>query len=374
MNGFIRLAVLGLISVSVSVLADAPPVEVQTLQSQLKRSWVSTSGRLTAVEVVEIRPQVGGRIDQILFEEGSSVEQGQLLLVIDPRPYQAAVDRARAKLESAQAQSVLTAAELRRAQELLNNKLSSQSQYDLRKSEDLIARANITAAKADLADAELQLEYANIRAPISGRIGRAEITRGNVIAAGAGAPILATIVGSAEVFAEFDLSERDYLNLQRVSKTVSDSKMPVELSLGGDVSDKIYLGSLHAFDNRVDSRTGTIRARALFENSDGLLIPGIFAELRLGSASAEPMLLVSQRAISTDQNKKFVYTLDTDNKVVYNEVVLGQVVEGYRRVLSGLKAGDRVVVNGLQRLQPTMQVAPTEVKPSAPVAAQAPAY
>lgn len=358
MKGLMSLAFFCAVSISVSA-NEAPPVDVETLQPQLKRQWVSTSGRLSAVERVEIRPQVGGRIDKILFTEGSEVTEGQLLLVIDPRPYQAAVDRTRARLKSAEAQAVLTAAEVKRAKELLQSKSGSRSQYDLRHSEDLIAIANIAAAKADLEDAELQLDYAHIRAPIAGRIGRAEITAGNVIAAGSAAPVLTSIVASEQVYAEFELSERDYFQLQQ--RSAGTDVMPVELTLGQDK--QVYRGQVHAFDNRIDSRTGTIRARAIFANNrDGAaLLPGAFANLRIGSAETEPVLLVNQRAINTDQSKKFVYSVDADNKVFYRQVELGKVIEGYRHVLSGLDAGDRIVVKGLQRLRPEMQVQPVEV-------------
>lgn len=360
MKGLFRLAALCLLP-SLAAANDAPPVDVEVLQPQLKRQWVSTSGRLSAVERVDIRPQVGGRIEEVLFAEGSEVSQGQLLLVIDPRPYQADVDRARAQLKSAEAQAVLTAAEVKRAKELLQSKSGSRSQYDLRYSEDLIAQASISAAKADLEDAELQLDYAHIRAPISGRIGRAEITAGNVISAGSGAPVLTSIVASEQVYAEFELSERDYFQLQLRSNNTD--VMPVELTLGQDK--KVYRGQVHAFDNSIDSRTGTIRARAIFDNTGSAkgetLLPGAFANLRIGSAETEPVLLVNQRAINTDQSKKFVYSVDANNKVVYRQVELGKVIEGYRHVLSGLDAGDRVVVKGLQRLRPEMEVKPVEV-------------
>lgn len=365
MKGLFRLAVLCVLP-NLVIASEAPPVDVEILQPQLKRQWVSTSGRLSAVERVDIRPQVGGRIEQILFVEGSEVSKGQLLLVIDPRPYQANVDRARAKLKSAEAQAVLTAAEVKRAKELLQSKSGSRSQYDLRYSEDLIAQASIAAAKADLEDAELQLDYAHIRAPITGRIGRAEITVGNVISAGSGAPILTSIVASEQVYAEFELSERDYFQLQLRSN--SSDVMPVELTLGPD--EKVYRGHVHAFDNSIDSRTGTIRARAIFSNNDNTksdaqgraLLPGAFANLRIGSAETEPVLLVNQRAINTDQNKKFVYSIDANNKVVYRQIELGKVIEGYRHVLSGLDEGDRIVVKGLQRLRPEMEVTPVEVE------------
>lgn len=361
MKGLFGLVFLCAVSAS-AVASEAPPVDVETLQPQLKRQWVSTSGRLSAVERVDIRPQVGGRIEEILFTEGSDVTKGQLLLLIDPRPYQADVDKARAQLKSAEAQAVLAAAEVKRAKELLQTKSGSRSQYDLRHSEHLIAQANIAAAKADLEDAELQLDYAHIRAPIAGRIGRAEITTGNVISAGSGAPVLTSIVASEQVYAEFELSERDYFQLQL--RNNSSDVMPVELTLGQDK--KTYRGHVHAFDNSIDSRTGTIRARAIFDNNHSAqgaeLLPGAFANLRIGSAATEPVLLVNQRAINTDQSKKFVYSVSADNKVVYRQVELGKVIEGYRHVISGLEAGDRIVVKGLQRLRPEMEVKPMEVE------------
>ncbi|TNE60513.1 MAG: efflux RND transporter periplasmic adaptor subunit [Alphaproteobacteria bacterium] len=336
---------------------SAPAVEVVTVTPQTMRQWNKFSGRLTAVDYVEIRPRVGGTIQRVAFQDGDHVNKGDLLFVIDPRPFEAEVARAEAALVSAESQVELTKAELARAGELLKQDFVSKSVYDQRQNAYDVAVATVQSAKAALRYAKLNLDYAYVKAPVSGIVSRPEITVGNVIEAGASAPVLTTLVSNDKLYAEFDVDERTYVAARRQAAT--GGAMPVELTLAGD-DGVVYNGQLYSFDNKLDLRSGTIRARALLENTDGALTPGMFADIRLGSPSKQQLLIVSDRAVGTDQDKKFVYTVAEDGVVQYREVKLGQSVKGGRVVLAGLEAGDRVIVNGLQRVRPNIQVTALE--------------
>ncbi|MBY4675041.1 efflux RND transporter periplasmic adaptor subunit [Marinobacterium arenosum] len=335
-----------------------PKVDVVTLASRPLRLWSEYSGRLSAVSQVAVRPQVSGTVQQVLFEEGQRVAAGDPLYVIDPRPYEAAVASAEAALASARHRSRLAGLELKRAKDLINKRVISQRAYDTIVNDYRVAAASIDAAEAALQQARLNLEYAHIKAPVSGRISRAELTVGNLVQAGANAPVLTTIVSDDRFYAEFEVDEQTYVRAVRQGGL--SSAMPVELVLSGDDS-VVYQGRVHAFDNRLDTRSGTIRARAIFDNSDGALVAGMYARVRLGSADRPDTLLVSERAIGTDQDRKFVYVVDGEGKVAYREVSLGRSVDGQRVVESGLNAGDQVIVNGLHRIRPNMQVAPVEL-------------
>jgi multidrug efflux system membrane fusion protein len=335
------------------VVPPIPAVTVVTLEPKHLRIWTAFSGRLEAVDQVEVRPRVGGAIQEVLFKEGTIVKAGDPLYVIDPRPYEAAVDSAEATLASAKSQAQLAKTELDRAADLVKKKNISRSTYDARLNDYRVALASIDAANAALKKANLDLEYAHISAPISGRISRAEITIGNVIEADSNAPILTTIVSNDKVYAEFDVDEQTYVKTIRHSS--ESEPMPVELRLSED-DGVVYNGKIHSFDNRLDTRSGTIRARAIFENKDGVLVPGMYASVRLGSPEAIDTLLISERAIGTDQDKKFVYIVNSEGKIAYREVTLGGRAEGKRIVLSGLRAGAELVVNNLQRVQPGMAV------------------
>ena len=333
-----------------------PSVEVMTVQPQSIRFWNEFSGRLRAIDYVEVRPRVGGTITHVLFEEGAIVSKDDPLFVIDPRPFQAEFASARAAMETAQSETVLAKQELKRAEGLVKKNAISQSRYDAAKNDYQVAMASINAAKARMRRAYLDLEYAHIKAPVSGRISRAEITAGNVIDAGSTAPVLATIVSIDRLYAEFDVDEQTYINTRRQA---SKETMPVELTLPSDTS-VVYQGFLHSFDNQLNSASGTIRVRAIFPNKDGALVPGMFATVRLGSPSKQSALLVSDRAVRTDQDKKYVYVVTPEGKVAYREVQLGQAFNGQRVVLSGLEPGEQVLVNSLQRVRPDMEVQPVE--------------
>ncbi len=335
-----------------------PAVDVVTLELKRLRTWTQFSGRLEAVDQVEVRPRVGGAIQDVLFKEGTIVKAGDPLYVIDPRPYEAAVASAEAALASARSQAHLAKIELDRAADLVRKRAISQIDYDIRHNDYRVKLASIDAAKAALKTASLNLEYAHISAPVSGHISRTEITVGNVIEAGPNAPVLTTIVSNDKVYAEFEVDEQTYVKIVR--RSIAGEPMPVELRLSGD-DGVVYSGVIHSFDNRLDASSGTIRARAIFENTDGALVTGMYVSVRVGSPEAIDTLLISERAIGTDQDKKFVYVVNSEDKIVYREVTLGGRVEGMRVVLSGLTAGEKVAVNGLHRVRPDSVVKAVDV-------------
>jgi len=336
-----------------------PAVEVVVAQAQAVRTWSSFSGRLAAVDSAAVKPLVSGTLQQVLFKEGQQVKKGQPLFVIDPRPHQASVSRAQAQLATAQSRAKLAADELKRTQQLINAKLVSQSVYDSVASNAQVAQAELQQAEANLTQAKLDLEYAHISAPISGRVGRAELTEGNVVETGANAPVLTRIVADDKLYAEFNVDEATYI--RSVRNTKNQNAMPVELTLAGDAS-VVYQGNISSFDNHLDTNSGTIRARAIFVNADGALTPGMFANVRLGSADKTQAILVPERAIGTNQSKKFVLVVDEKNVATYHEVALGDHYADQRLVLSGINPGDKVIVNGLSHVRPNTQVTPTVVQ------------
>ncbi len=339
-----------------AAVPPAPAVDVVVLQPQEIRTWAGFSGRLAPVESAAIKPLVSGTIQQVLFTEGQQVKKGQPLFVIDPRPHQASVQRAQAQLATAQSRATLAKDELTRAEQLIGAKLVSQSVYDAALSAHQVAQADVKQADAALNQAKLDLEYAHISAPISGRVGRAELTVGNVVDAGVNAPVLTQIVANDKLYAEFNVDEAAYVQLVRNTNDVQ--AMPVELSLAGDTA-ATYEGHIYAFDNRLDTASGTIRARAIFENKDGALTAGMFANVRLGSAEKVQALLVPERAIGTNQSKKYVMVVDENNTANYREVTLGDHYQGQRVVQVGVNAGEKVIVNGLSHVRPKSVVSPT---------------
>jgi membrane fusion protein, multidrug efflux system len=259
-------------------------------------------------------------------------------------------------LATAQSRAKLAQDELTRARQLIGAKLVSQSVYDSALSAHQVAQADVKQADAALNQAKLDLEYAHITAPISGRVGRAELTVGNVVDAGVNAPVLTQIVANNKLYAEFNVDEATYVQLVRNNQNVQS--MPVELSLAGDEA-ATYEGNIYAFDNRLDTNSGTIRARAIFDNKDGALTAGMFANVRLGSSEKVKALLVPERAIGTNQSKKYVLVVDENNTANYREVVLGDHYEGQRIVQVGVNAGEKIIVNGLSHVRPKSVVTPT---------------
>lgn len=336
------------------------------MQAEKVRTWNSFSGRLAAVDIAEIKPLVGGELQQVKFDDGQKVEKGDLLFVIDPRPYQAAVKRAEAQLASARSRAKLADDELKRTQQLVKKKLVSESVFDAARNEYQVANASIEEARSALAQTKLDLDYCYIRAPFSGQVSRAELTVGNIIETSPNAPVLTTLVANDKLYAEFDVDEQTYIKSVRHSQ--SDEPMPVQMTLAADESVS-YKGKIHSFDNQLDTSSGTIRARAIFDNTDGALTPGMYANLKLGSAQEQDVMLIPERAIGTNQDKKFVYVLNDDNEATYRQVTLGQHHDERRIINSGLQSGDRVVINGLSHIRPNSKVTPKPVDPAQQVAA-----
>ncbi len=346
----------------------APPpmtVTVQTLAPQKIRVWSEFSGRLHAVDAAEVRPEVGGRITALRFEDGETVKAGDILFVIDPRPYEAAVARARANLASAQTNAAFAKVEFERAAAMVKSQTVAQRTYDERGNLSRVANAAVEADAAQLKQAELDLEHAYVRAPISGRASRAEITLGNLVQPGPGAPLLTTIVASQSLYADFEVDEQTYVESIRLYTTgrEGERRIPVQLSVPGD-NRGVHRGTIYSFDNRIDVASGTIRARAKFDNADGALVPGMFVSVKLAEGAERDVLLIPERAVGFDQSKKFVYLVDQGNKVAYREVELGRQVQAQRIALKGVQPGDRVIVDGVQHVRPNVLVEAKEAAPA----------
>ncbi|HSU23955.1 MAG TPA: efflux RND transporter periplasmic adaptor subunit [Variovorax sp.] len=375
-------ALFGLRSADAGEPAAAPPapaVSVATVAQSEVTAWDEFSGRLEAVERVDVRSRVAGALQSVHFKEGSLVKKGDLLITIDPAPYAAEVERAEAQVASAQARASFSRSEQERSRRLFEERAIAQREADERVNATREADASLRAAQASLQSARLSLGHTQVRAPVAGRVGRIEVTVGNLVSAGPGSPVLTTLVSVSPIYASFDADE------QTVGRALKDTagatgargaldRIPVRM--GTAATDGTPLeGRLQLIDNQVDARSGTVRVRAAFDNADGALLPGQFARIRMGQAHSSRVVLVSERAIGTDQSKKFVLVVDANDKAEYREVTLGAPANGLRVVSAGLKAGERVIVNGLQHVRPGTVVAPKTVpmEARAPVAAPAPA-
>ena len=348
-----------------SPAAQATPVSVAVVTQSDVATWNDFSGRLEAVERVDIRSRVAGTVQGVHFREGALVKAGDLLLTIDPAPYQADVDRADAQVFAAQSRFANAKSNYERSKQLLQDHAISQREYDDSLNAQSEADANLRSAQAQLQTARLSLGYTQVKAPVSGRVGKLEITTGNLVAAGPGAPVLTTLVSVSPIYASFDADEQVVTRALRelpagASARAQIEKIPVQMGTVADTATPI-VGHLQLVDNQVDAKSGTVRVRAVFDNADGALMPGQFAHLRMGQVKAEPALMINERAVGTDQNKKFVMVVGADDKAQYREVTLGANVDGLRIVSTGLKPGERVVVNGLQRVRPGALIAPQMV-------------
>jgi multidrug efflux system membrane fusion protein len=338
------------------------PVAVKTLSEQNVVLWSEYSGRMNAVDYVEVRPEVTGRITQVRFKDGQQVKAGDVLFVIEPRPYEAAVEHDEAVLTSAQSRLIKATQDQTRGEELIATHAISQLDMDGYDNTVRTAQADVKSAEADLKQARVDLEHAYVTAPISGRTSHVEITLGNVVQAGINAPLLTSIVSQDGIYADFEVDEQTYMNTIRGGAVgnAEEQHIPVQLIAANDES-HVYNGFIQSFDNRIDAASGTIRARARFANEDGALVPGMFVSVRLASSHPRPVLLVPEKAIGFDQSKRFVYVVDGDGKVNYREVELGKSIDSKRVVEHGLNAGDRVIVDGIQFVQPNEVVDPKEV-------------
>lgn len=347
-------------------LAAMPAVEVDVAPVVARKvvDWQSYSGRLEAVERVDIRPRVSGTITEVHFKNGAQVKKGDVLFTIDPAPYRAEVARAEAQLAAAQARVRFTAAELDRAAKLVADSTITRRTLDEREHNARDAQASLRAAQAELDVAKLNLSYTSVTAPIAGRVSRAEITVGNVVAAGAVGTPLTTLVSVSPIYASFDVDEQTYL--RHIASVKDQAGVPVQLGLANE-AEYSRAGTIDDVDNRLDPVSGTIRVRARFDNTDGLLVPGLYARVKVGGSDPQAAVMVDERAIGTDQDKKFVLVVGDDNKVSYRPVLLGSRQEGLRIVTGGLQPGERIIVNGMQRARPGDVVKPKAVAMERPV-------
>jgi multidrug efflux system membrane fusion protein len=323
--------------------------------------WQEFSGRLEAIERVDLRPRVPGAIQAIHFREGSLVGQGDLLFTIDPEPYRAEVERAEALVSAAKARIAFSRSELDRGMRLTANQTITQRDLDTRENSLREAEASLRAAQAAVTTARLNLSYTEVRAPISGRVGKIEVTAGNLVNGGSSAPVLTTIVSTNPIYLSFDADERTVQRALEMLPAGGDRRdhlalIPVEMRSGPEA--EIGRGKLQLINHTVNGASGTVQVRAVFENTADRLMPGQFARVRLGQAKTTPAVVVPERAIGVDQDKKYVLVVDPDRKATYREIKLGAAVDGGRIVTSGLNAGERIVVDGLQKVRPGALIAP----------------
>ena len=328
-----------------------PPPEVSVAQvvSRDVRQWDEFTGRVTAVETVELRPRVSGYVERVAYEEGQEVRKGDLLFLIDQRSYRAAFDRARAELERARSESKLAGSELARAQTLVDARAISGEEFDARNAAATQGNAAVRAAEAALDRARLDLEFTEVRAPIDGRAGRAVVTVGNL--AQADTTLLTTLVSLDPVHVYFEADEQTYLGYNELARRGErgESRNPVRIGLANETGYP-HSGTLDFTDNQVDSRTGTIRARAVVPNPDRVFTPGLFARVQLEGSGVFHALLIDDKAVLTDQDRKYVYVLGPGNTAVRRDIELGRMVGGLRVVSAGLEPADQVIVHGVQKV------------------------
>ena len=333
----------------------AAPVSVVPAVQRTVSDSEEFSGRLEASEFVELRPRVAGTIDQVHFTDGALVKKGQLLFSIDSRGFAADVARAESQLAAVNARAELAQIELKRAQTLVDAKAVSRQEFDQLSSGARTTQADIKTAEAALRTARLNLEYASVRAPITGRTSRANVTAGNLVG---DQTVLTTITGTAKIYAYFDVSEQTYLRVM----SSADKTPRVRMGLASE-SGHPHEGRVDFVDNRLNAQTGAIRMRASFDNAKGLFTPGLAVKLTMGTSAPYPAVMVPERAIGTDQTKKFVYVVGANGQPQVRDVQLGALQGGMRVVTNGsVKPGENVIVDGLQRVVPGMPVAPQVLK------------
>ena len=349
-------AAIGQVACSPAKSQPAPPpaaaVEVTPVVFKPLRQWSEFTGRLEAIDSVEIHPRVGGFIDSIRFEEGAKVRKGEVLFQIDPRPFQAEVDRLSAELERAQAKAELAAADADRGQRLMEQNAVAQSELERLVTEAKSAHADVAAARAALRTAQLNLSFTRVVSPIDGRVSRAAITKGNLVTTD---DLLTTVVSDGPIYASFQTDEQTYLKYASAER---GKPAPIYLGLM-DEQGFPHRGELAFIDNAVDAKSGTINGRGLFDNAEGRFTPGMFARIKLVSSEVETVALAPERSLGADLGKRFVLVVTPASKVEYRAVTLGQAVGELRIIRAGLKPGDKVVVSGLQKVKPGDQVKAT---------------
>jgi len=334
-----------------------PPAQVTITAVAFKslRQWDDFTGRLEAIDTVEIRPRVGGYVDGARFQEGARVHKGQVLFEIDPRPFQAEANRANAEVARARAQLDLAIVNRERGQRLIDQNALARSEFDRLSSEEKAAQANLAAASAAYQTARLNLEFTRVVSPIEGRVSKALITRGNLVTQ---ADLLTTVVSDTPIYAAFNADEQTFLKYAAAER---GKQSPVYMGLMTE-DGYPHQGKLAFIDNAMDAKSGTISGRAIFANGDGRFTPGLFARIRLVSDASQNVALAPDRAVATDLGKRFVVVVGKDNKAEYRPVEIGPLAGNLRIIRSGLKPGDRVIVGGLQKVKPGDTVNPVVIK------------
>jgi multidrug efflux system membrane fusion protein len=329
----------------------APTVTVAPVLQRSVGDWNELTGQLSAVQNVEVRPQVAGYVIRVAFHEGTDVRAGDTLFVIDPRSYAASLATAEAQLAREHSALSLAITEAARAETLFTANATSRDDLETRRASLARARADVAADEAAVETARLNLEWTVVRAPIDGRVSNAAVTRGNYVQSGSAIPPLTSIVSQDPMYVYFPVDERSYLGQADGARRLQS----VGIGLANEAGYP-HVGRIDFVDNQLDVASGTIRVRAVVDNHDRRLAPGMFARVRLAGGPPHPATVVEDRAIGTDQDRKFVYVVKADSTVEYRPVQIGRIDSGYRVVQSGVAAGERVIVDGLQRVRPGSKV------------------
>lgn len=338
----------------------SPEVSVAQVLSKPVQQWDEYTGRVSAIDTVELRARVSGYVQRVAYREGQDVKQGDLMFLIDQRPYRTALANAQAQLDRARAAKQLAEIRDKTARLLMEVEAISREESDTRRTTHTQSAADINAAEAEVANAKLQLEFTEVRAPVAGKTSRALVTAGNL--AVADQTILSTVVSQDPIYVYFDVDENSYL---RYSEQERDGKgAPTGTSVRVGLANEEgypHAGTINFFDNQVNSAVGTIRVRAVFPNAGRIFTPGLFVRVQFVSGSKENVLLIDDKAVITDQDRKYVYVVDKDAKIQRKDIVPGRMAEGLRVVQSGLAPDDKVVVAGQQKIHPGMSVKPNEI-------------
>ncbi|HHE5806874.1 TPA: efflux RND transporter periplasmic adaptor subunit [Klebsiella michiganensis] len=333
---------------------QAPAVSAADVVVKSISQWDSFNGRIEAVESVQLRPRVSGYIDKVNYTDGQEVRKGEVLFTIDDRTYRAALEQAQATLARAKTQASLARSEANRTDKLVNTNLVSREEWEQRRAAATQAQADIRAAQAAVDAAQLNLDFTKVTAPIDGRASRALITSGNLVTAGDSASVLTTLVSQKTVYVYFDVDESTYLHYQNLARSGQGASsnhlaLPVEIGLVGEEGYP-HQGKVDFLDNQLTPSTGTIRMRALLDNAQRQFTPGLFARVRLPGSAEFNATLIDDKAVLTDQDRKYVYVVDKEGKAQRRDITPGRLADGLRIVQQGLKPGDRVIVDGLQKV------------------------
>ena len=341
-------------SVAQNAAPPAPAVSAADVVVKSISQWDSFNGRIEAVESVQLRPRVSGYIDKVNYTDGQEVKKGEVLFTIDDRTYRAALEQAQANLARAKTQASLAQSEANRTDKLVNTNVVSREEWEQRRSAATQAQADIRAAQAAVDAAQLNLDFTKVTAPIDGRASRALITSGNLVTAGDTASVLTTLVSQKTVYVYFDVDESTYLHYQNLARSgqgasSNHAALPVEIGLTGEEGYP-HQGKVDFLDNQLTPSTGTIRMRALLDNAQRQFTPGLFARVRLPGSAEFKATLIDDKAVLTDQDRKYVYIVDKEGKAQRRDITPGRLADGLRIVRQGLNPGDKVIVEGLQKV------------------------